>query len=319
MYVVQQHARQRRGPQAHRRLGLDHQARGVRLDQEQPWLAVELGADDEQLGVRTSRHHRLHAVQHEPVALGGRRGGGCQCVVQRSRFGERQCRGGHVVAGEGGQVGLLLLLVAPQREGGADGAGRERRDGEAHVAVRERLGDEGAGHRGPLGGDAAELLGDAQDGEPDVQAGLEDRHGSGGRVVGLAGGGSDHLGGELGDDVDEHLLVLRRGQVEEALRRRGRHAGGRARACGRHGRRCGWLRRGCGSRSGWPRRRPARWACAGRSGRGRRSARAGSGTPRRSRSGPVCRRRSARGGRCGRGGSGGQACLNCNCELQQPP
>ena len=38
---VQHHPGQRRGPQPHRRLGLDLEAGGARLDQEQPRLAVE--------------------------------------------------------------------------------------------------------------------------------------------------------------------------------------------------------------------------------------------------------------------------------------
>ena len=40
---------------------------GAGLDEEQHGRAVEAGSDDEQLGVGASRHHRLHAVEDEPV------------------------------------------------------------------------------------------------------------------------------------------------------------------------------------------------------------------------------------------------------------
>ena len=91
-------------------------------------------------------------------------------------------------------------------------------DRQPQVAVRQRLGDQRAGHRGALLGDAAELLGHAEDRQPDLEAGLEHVLGGGAGLVGVGGGRAHHLGGELGDHVDEHLLVLGRGQVEDAAR-----------------------------------------------------------------------------------------------------
>ena len=85
-----------------------------------------------------------------------------QRVEERPRLEDRQRRGGHVLAGEGGQVGRLLVGAAPVADRGRDGAGRERRVGDPEVAVGERLADQDAGHRGLLVHDAAELLGDAE-------------------------------------------------------------------------------------------------------------------------------------------------------------
>ena len=50
-HVVELDAAQRGGADAHARVGLDGQAVARRLDDEQRGLAVELGCDDEQLGV----------------------------------------------------------------------------------------------------------------------------------------------------------------------------------------------------------------------------------------------------------------------------
>ena len=63
-------------------------------------------------------------------------------------------------------------------------------------------------------------------------------------VVRVGGRRAQHLGGELGDDVDEHLLVLGRGQVEDAARRRGRRRGRPAAAPARAGERAAGRRRG---------------------------------------------------------------------------
>ncbi len=86
--------------------------------QEEPRLALESGTDHEQLGVRSARHHRLHAVEDEARRRLRARGGraGANGVEERPRLGQRERRRGHVVTGEGRQVGGLLLLGAPQRE-----------------------------------------------------------------------------------------------------------------------------------------------------------------------------------------------------------
>ena len=69
---------------------------------------------------------------------------------------------GAVLAGEGRQIGGLLLGVAPQADRARDGARGERRERDPHVAVRERLGEQHRGHRAALGHHPAELLGDAE-------------------------------------------------------------------------------------------------------------------------------------------------------------
>ena len=61
-------------------------------------------------------------------------------------------------------------------------------------------------------------------GRPISLLGLEDVHGRLAGLVGVGGGRAEDLGGVLGDDVDEHLLVLGRGQVEEPGRLGGRDA-----------------------------------------------------------------------------------------------
>ena len=146
---------------------------GGGLDDEQLRLAVQLGADDEQLGIGTADDAGLHAVQDVAVALLlglGRRGGR---VEEGRRLGEGERRGRDLVAGERGEVGGLLLVGAPQGQRGRDGARGQRGHGQAHVALAEGLVDEGAGHRRALGGDAAEVLGHPEDRQPDLEGGLE--------------------------------------------------------------------------------------------------------------------------------------------------
>ena len=58
--------------------------------------------------------------------------------------------------------------------------------------------------------------GTPEDRQADLERRLEQVVGCGAGLVGLGGGRADHLLGELPDDVGEHLLVLARGQVEQA-------------------------------------------------------------------------------------------------------
>ena len=99
-HVVEFDAAERGGADAHARVGLDGQALRRRLDDEQRRLAVELRADDEQLGVRGGGHQRLDAV--EPVAARRAHRGGLQRgrVEQRVRFGDRHAGLRDVLAGE---------------------------------------------------------------------------------------------------------------------------------------------------------------------------------------------------------------------------
>ena len=149
---------------------------------------------------------------------------GCEHVEEHRRLRQRDRRNGRIVTGERRQVGDLLLVGAPQRDRRGDRARGQRSDRDAEIALGQSLRDERAGHRRALVGQTAERLGDAEDGKADLVAGpqhcLRRRAGS----VSRRGGRADHLGGELGDDVDEHLLVVRGCQVEDAAVR------GRARA-----------------------------------------------------------------------------------------
>ena len=209
--------RERGGAQAHGRLGLDGQTGDAGLDEEERVAAPgQPGADHEQLGVGAARDERLHAVEHVAVVGAPGRRGRLEHVEEHDRLGEGERRGGGFVAGERRQVRRLLLVGPPQRERGGDRAVRQGGDGDAEVTLREGLGDEGAGHRGALVGETAECLGDTEDREADLVAGLQHlgRRGAGGVRVG--GRGADHLGGQLGHRVDEQLLVLGRGQVEDA-------------------------------------------------------------------------------------------------------
>ena len=130
----------RGGADAHGRLGLDAEAGGLGLDDEQRRTrALEVGGDDEQLALGGAGHERLGARQD--VAAPGGAGGRCQRerVEQRARLHDRDRRGRNVLADELGEVGGLLLLVAPQAERRGDRGGGQTGDGDAHVSLGERL------------------------------------------------------------------------------------------------------------------------------------------------------------------------------------
>ncbi len=55
-------------------------------------------------------------------------------------------------------------------------------------------------------------------GQPDLLGRGQHLGGRGAGLVGLGGGRAEHLVGQLADHVDEHLLVLGRGEVEDAAR-----------------------------------------------------------------------------------------------------
>jgi hypothetical protein len=151
------------GAQPHRRLRLDREALGAGLDHEQRRAdALGLGGDDEQLALLRPGDKRLGAVEHPVGAVAARLGLQLQRVEQRPRLEQRQRRRGNVLAAEGRQVGRLLLGGAPVADRRGDGAGGEDGIGDTHVAVGERLGDQGAGRSRLLVHDAAELLGDAE-------------------------------------------------------------------------------------------------------------------------------------------------------------
>ena len=121
-------------------------------DEQRGSVALGLGGDDEQLGLGGARHERLDAVEHPLAAVAPRLG-------RRARAGRTAGRGSSSASAATGafspanarQVGRLLGGVAPQAERARDGARRERRERDAHVAVGERLGERARRHRGALG------------------------------------------------------------------------------------------------------------------------------------------------------------------------
>ena len=217
-HPVEGEPRQAGRPHAHRRLRCDGQALGAALDQDQHGFVVEQRTHHEQHRVGAPRHEGLDPVEHQVVAVAARGGRRPQHVEEHARLHQGQGGGGHVVAGELRQVGLLLLVAAPQPERRRDRARGQGGHGEAEVPVRERLGDQGAGHGRALLGDATEGLGDPEDRQPDLHRGLQHRLGGRAGVVRLGRGGAHHLGGEPGDHVDEHAARPRSGS---GRRRRG--------------------------------------------------------------------------------------------------
>jgi hypothetical protein len=92
-----------------------------------------------------TRNERLHAVQDEATVGLDRLRRRLEDVEEDGGLGEGEGRSRNLGTGEGGEVGLLLLVGAPQGQRGRDGAGRQGRDGHAHVALGKCLGDQGAG------------------------------------------------------------------------------------------------------------------------------------------------------------------------------
>ena len=212
------------GPHPHRRVGLDGEARCARLDQDQDRATLEHRAHDEELGLGAARDRGLHPVEDDLLAPALSAGGRLEGVEEDPRLSEGQGCGRDVVPAERREVGLLLLIGPPQAEGGGDRAGRQRRDGEPQVSVAQGLGDQRTGHRGAVREDPAECVRQAQDREPELLPGAQHLRRCRARGVGLRGGGPHHLGGELAGDVEQQLLVLARGQVEDPAGGSGRGA-----------------------------------------------------------------------------------------------
>ena len=213
---------------AHARVGLDGESLGRGLDDEQRRPAVQLGGDDEQLGVGGSGHQGLDA--REPVAARSAHRGGLECgrIEQGVRLGDRDARLWDVLAGELAEVGGLLVGATPVRQRRRDAAGGQDRQGEAHVAVGKGLGDECVGHRAAVRGDAVEVLGDVDRRDAEL-GGLGDQVGRVRRgLVGVVRGGTEQLLGELGDRLDDHLLFVVGRQVEVVRSARLQAGGGLA-------------------------------------------------------------------------------------------
>ena len=171
--------------------------------------------DDEHLGVGCAWDERLDAVERVAAAGRPRRGPQRKRVKQRLGLHQRQRRSRDVLADELGQVGRLLLGVAPQADRGRDGRRRQAGGGDAHVALRQRLAHQhGRRGRALLDG-AAELLGHADHGQAQL-VGLDEQLGRGGaRGVGVQRGGPQALLARIrGPNRAAGLLVGRR-QVEE--------------------------------------------------------------------------------------------------------
>ncbi len=213
------------GAEAHRRLVLDREPFGARLDDEERRAdALGLGGDEEELALGGAGDQRLGAVEHPVVAVAPRRRLQLQRVEQRPRLEDRQRRRGDVLAGEGGQVGRLLLGRAPEPDRGGDRAGGEGRVGDPHVAVGERLADQHAGRRRAFFHHPAELGRDAEHRDAELGRLGEDLGRRLALVVGGFGRRADLLLGERAARLLEHLLLVVGGDVEEALRFRARLA-----------------------------------------------------------------------------------------------
>ena len=216
----------RGGADAHAGIGLDADASGLGLDDEQGWaFALELGGDDEQLAVGRAGDERLDAVEHVPAAGGTRGGVQREGVEQRVRLHDRQRRGRDVLAHERGQVGGLLLGVAPQAERGRDRGRGQAGDGDAHVALGQRLAHQHGGGRGALRHGTAELLGDADHGQAELVGLTEQLIGCGTRRVGLAGDGPQPGEREVARGAAQQLLLVGGLEVEQVIARAPRLAG----------------------------------------------------------------------------------------------
>jgi hypothetical protein len=102
------------GTQAHRRLGVEGDALFCGLDDEQRRTAIfELGRDDEELGVGGSRHERLGATKDVAVAVRSDFRLELERIEQRPRLDHRQRCGRRIVTGERGEIGALLVGIAP--------------------------------------------------------------------------------------------------------------------------------------------------------------------------------------------------------------
>ncbi len=85
------------------------------------------------------------------------------------RLGDRHAGLRHVLAGEFAEIrGLLVGAAPPMCQCRGDAAGRQDRQGEAHVAVGQCLGHQCVGDRGALFGDAVEVLGDVDRGDTEL-------------------------------------------------------------------------------------------------------------------------------------------------------
>ena len=163
------------GAHAHGRVGLDRQAGGAGLDEEQHAASPSSSAPTTKSSASAPRgDHRLHAVEDVAVAVAG--GGGRGASASNSGRGSvsASAAAGTLVAGEGREVGRLLLVGAPQRRARwRPRRGRASATASPRSPLRERLGHQRAGHRRALLGDAAERLGHAEDRQPDLEARLE--------------------------------------------------------------------------------------------------------------------------------------------------
>ena len=170
----------------------------------------------------------LHAVEHEAVVACGsrwsRRRARRTARSARSARARRPATSSPVNAG---QVGLLLLVGAPQRRcavatapGASAATARPMSPLASASATRVPAIAERSSEMPPSASGTPRI------GSPISRLASSSCLGRGAGSSASAAAGRTHLGGELGDHVDEHLLVLGRGQVEDA---RGCAGGGRGR------------------------------------------------------------------------------------------
>src|SRR5699024_2334180 len=126
-------------------------------------------------------------------------------VEQYARLGHHDSGRRDLLGGERREVGLLLRVGTELRERGGHAGRREDRQRQPHVPVGECLGDQRVGDDATLGGDALERLGHVQHGRADLGRALQKRRGGLGGGVRVVGGGTDDLGGEVANRLDDHL------------------------------------------------------------------------------------------------------------------
>jgi hypothetical protein len=149
--------------------GLDRDPVRAGLHDEQLRIAVQLGPTTNSSASAPRTTPDFTPLRRVALATALCLGGRGQRVEQGGGLAECERSSRNLVARERGPVGGLLLVGPPEREGRGDRPRREHGDGEAHVALGHGLVHERAGHRGPLGGDPAELLRHAQGQEADLE------------------------------------------------------------------------------------------------------------------------------------------------------
>ena len=212
--VGEDQATQAGGAQTHTGIRLDDESFGVGFDDEEGGLAVEFCGDDEEFGRSRGGHQALDAV--ELVAAGGAHCLGLQGkrIEQCAWLVDHHCRAGDLLAGEGRKVGLLLRVGAPLRQCNCNAAGCEDRKCKSHVSVRKCFGNKRIGDCAAIGSCSVEFFGNVDQRDTELGRALGEIGGCLRCAVGVVRCWTQNLGRELTHRLDDHLLVVVRGEVE---------------------------------------------------------------------------------------------------------